>query len=346
MKSPGHRKRSISTSPADRRRFPRLGPGRRHCLTPALALTLIGLCVLVGVEAGENAAGLPPSAPALAPPAEVTFMAYNVKNYLRMPRRVDGEPRDRAPKPEPEIQSVLKLILKASPDVLGLVEIGDTQDLADLQSRLDEAGLDLPHATLAEAFDDDRRVALLSRFPIAATAHQTALSFPLGSRRFPFRRGILDATIQVHADYQMRALGVHLKSKRDVAQADQALIRRHEAHLTRQHVTAILREAPETNVLLFGDFNDTPDSPSIKAIQGRRGSLGYLQDLSLADDLGYRWTYFWSYADQYSRFDYLFVNRALRSEILAKECFIVSDPAWYQASDHRPIVATFRPHHG
>lgn len=269
-------------------------------------------------------------------------MAYNVKNYLRMPRRVDGEAHEHAPKPEAEVAAVVKLVQQTAPDILGLVEMGTAEDVADLQKRLEKVGLRLPHASHVDAFDADRRVALLSRFPIVATDHQTQLTFAVGPRRLPFRRGILDATVRLHETYDLRVLGVHLKSKREVSEADEALIRRNEAHLTRRHVTSILRENPETNLLLFGDFNDSPQSPTIKAIQGQYGSPGHLMDLSLADDRGHRWTYFWSQTDQYSRFDFLFVNRGLRPEIQREKSYIVADPDWLQASDHRPVVTTLQ----
>lgn len=269
-------------------------------------------------------------------------MGYNLKNYLRTPRPLDGESIESRPKPESEITGVVTMITKAQPDIVGLVEIGTLEDVKDLQRRLKASGLDLSHATINPSFDVERCLALISRFPIVATNHQSDLSYPLAQRRMPFSRGILDVTIQVNDDYQLRALGVHLKSKREVPEADQTLMRRYEADLTRQYVEAIIRTDPETNVILFGDFNDSPHEPPISAIQGKYGSPGYLKDIRVEDDLGYKWTYCWSHADQYSRFDYLFVNKGLLPEIDDDEdsSFIVSDPVWSIASDHRPVVTT------
>ena len=278
--------------------------------------------------------------PAVAPAQKAVFMGYNLKNYLKMDRRVDGRMVENAPKPEKEIAAVLAMISKGKPDIVGLVEIGTMDEVRDLQRRLQERGLDLPHAAINEAFDDDRRIALISRFPIVATNHQSSSSYLLGGQRLPFRRGILDVTLQVNESYQLRALGLHLKSKRPVRVADEALMRRNEAHLVRKHAESILKTTPETNLLLFGDFNDTRNEAPIKAIQGKFGTVGYLKDIQAADDLGYRWTYCWRFADQYSRFDFLFVNKALLPEVLREESFIVSDPIWFTASDHRPVVTT------
>ena len=267
-------------------------------------------------------------------------MGYNLKNYLNMDRRVNGESVKNAPKPEREIEGIVTMILKGKPDAIGLVEIGSMAEVHDLQTRLKAKGLDLPHAEIHLAYDMDRRLALLSKFPIVETHHQKELGYMLGEQRFDFRRGIFDATLQINPDYQLRVLGVHLKSKREVPEGDQALMRRNEAHLLRKHTESIIDAAPETNLLIFGDFNDTRNEIPIQAIQGNYGTEGYLKDIQAADDLGYKWTYCWSYADQYSRFDFLFVNQALVPEVVRERSFIVSDPVWFTASDHRPVVTT------
>ncbi len=310
---------------------------RARALLPLAATALLVSVTLSRAEAPPSSGVVPEDRHAAAS-SEVVFMGYNLKNYLRMERRVDGVLQKNAPKPEPEIAAILTMVLKGQPDVLGLVEIGTIDDVRDLQERLKKRGLNLPHATINRAFDTDRRTALISRFPITETNHQTKLTYRMGQRQWAHRRGILDATVEIHPDYTLRVLGVHLKSKRKLLEADEALMRRHEAHLTREYVITILSENPETNLILFGDFNDTRNETPIKAIQGKYGTEGYLEALPAEDALGYTWTYHWSLADQYSRFDYLFVNRGLRPEIATNKSLIVSDPAWFTASDHRPVT--------
>ena len=275
---------------------------------------------------------------------ELVFMGYNLKNYLKMKRRIDGDSVENAPKPEREVEGIVTMIAKGKPDAVGLVEIGTMEEVQDLQRRLKAKGLDLPHAEIIRAYDEVRRIALISKCPIVSTDHQTELGYLLGEQRFLFRRGIFDATIQVNPDYQLRVLGVHLKSKREIQDAtettNEALMRRNESHLLRKHTEAIMTAAPETNLIVFGDFNDTRNEIPIKAIQGKYGTAGYLKDIQAADDLGYKWTYCWNYADQYSRFDFLFANKPLVKEIDRDRSFIVSDPVWFTASDHRPVVTT------
>jgi endonuclease/exonuclease/phosphatase family metal-dependent hydrolase len=274
---------------------------------------------------------------------EITVVGYNLKNYLKMDRRVDGEFKRQADKPEKEIAALIEMIKATSPDVLGLVEIGTEVDLKDLQTRLKAAGLDLPHSTWCKGADPYRHVALLSKLPIAATNHQSEMTYVLDQNTMAFGRGILDATIQVNADYQLRILGLHLKSKRKTKEADEALMRRNEAQLLRTYVDQIIAEKPETNLLLFGDFNDTRNEPPIKAVQGKFGTPSYLTDIQLKDKNGMRWTYYWSWADQYSRFDFIFINKGLLPEVDQEKSYIHGAPNWFTASDHRPCVAKIKP---
>jgi endonuclease/exonuclease/phosphatase family metal-dependent hydrolase len=260
-----------------------------------------------------------------------------------MDRRVDGEFKRQADKPEKEIAALLEMITATEPDILGLVEIGTKADLKDLQTRLKAAGLDLPHSTWCKGADAYRHVALLSKLPFAATNHQSEMTYVLDKVTMPFSRGILDVTVQVNEGYQLRVLGLHLKSKRKVKEADQALMRRNEAQLLRSHVDKIISEKPETNLLLFGDFNDTRNEAPIKAVQTKFGTGRYLTDIQLKDKNGMRWTYYWSYADQYSRFDFIFLNKGLLPEVDQEKSYIHSHPDWFTASDHRPCVAKIKP---
>ncbi len=63
-----------------------------------------------------------------------------------------------------------------------------------------------------------------------------------------------------------------------------------------------------------------------------------LTDIQLADDRGDRWTYYWRYADQYSRFDFVFASKGILKEIETEKSYIDSDPNWYKASDHRALI--------
>ncbi len=278
---------------------------------------------------------------ALLPAAQaadnVTVAFFNLRNYLSMSRRDDdGGPAELRPKPEKEIEAVLKVILSIKPDILGVCEMGTREDFEDLAARLKKAGLEFTASHYLEA-DDDRHLAIYSRFPIAARNTVKNLTYDLNGTAAQVRRGFLDVSVEINPDYRLRLIGAHLKSKRPVPEGE-ALVRRHEAELLRAHLEEIMDAAPETNLLVFGDFNDTRNEPAISEIRGRRNSATHLEDLPLEDSGGDRWTQYWSTADLYSRFDYFFANKAVRPEVLLDESYVFRAGYWQDASDHRAIV--------
>ena len=275
-------------------------------------------------------------------PIKVAF--YNLKNYLAMDRRVNGELVLDAPKPEREIKHLIEGLGHIKPDVLAVCEIGDASYLRDFQRRLKEIGLDYPHTELLPSKSGfDRNLALLSRFPIKESHSRDDYTYRIYEQKFPFQRGVLDATVLVNKEYELRCIVLHLKSKREVPEADQAEMRLNEAQLARSHLDKIFQAEPDANVLVLGDLNEFRNEPPIKAVQGFFGGRGYLSAISLSDRYGFRWTHHWSFADSYSRFDYAMVSRGITGEVDRRESYIHHWENWDDASDHRPIVVSVVP---
>ncbi len=338
---------------------------------------VLGALLVLGVVSCGKKAGSPdwdmpgteapvvavPSAPAQTPVAAVTaaepekpspapspaegqateglrFIAYNVENWLTMDRFVDNRTLKNSPKPEPEKQSAIGLLVANAPDVIGLCEIGEASDLAEIQDSLKAAGLDLPHSHYTGGSDPVRHLGLLSRFPITATAKPAETDFQLQGRTFDINRGILDATIEARGK-PYRFIGVHLKSKRPIENADQEEMRIHEARLLRRHVDTILEADGEARLVVNGDFNDTRPTKTFKTVTGSYNDPHYLTALPLKDTRGHAWTHHWALHDIYSRIDFITVSRALRSEVDFQASHIIDDPDWSKASDHRPLIAIF-----
>lgn len=259
-----------------------------------------------------------------------------------MDRFEDNKVLKDSTKPDPEKAAVIAHIKAIAPDILGLSEIGTADDLKEIQSLLKDAGIDLPHSEIAQGGDPTRRLGLLSRFTIASRQSVTDLTYQLDGKTFPVQRGFLDATVQPRPNLNFRFIGVHLKSMRDVPEADQALMRRNEASLLRKHLDGILSESPETAILLYGDFNEHRHEAPIKAIQGSRTGVTFMEDIRVTDKRGETWTHFWEAADSYSRLDYLFMSRAMKPFIDVTHSFIFDTPDFEQASDHRPIVTRIK----
>lgn len=276
--------------------------------------------------------------------APVTLVFYNLKNYLAMERRVDGEIIENAPKPEREIKALVEGIMAMKPDILGVCEIGDQSFLDDLQTRLKEQGLDLPHVELVTAASGhNRNLGLLSRFPLVATNSRDDYTYSIGDQKLPFQRGVLDATIAINPRYHLRYIGLHLKSKREVPEADQALMRLNEARLARKHIDKIFESEPGANLIVVGDLNDLRIEPPVKTLQSGFGRRDYLSSLTLDDQYGFRWTHHWSFADSYARFDFALYSKGLSPEIDRGLSHIYHWDDWDKASDHRPLVVKIVP---
>lgn len=271
---------------------------------------------------------------------EVVVASYNLENYLKMERRVEGRTIPDAPKPEAEIWAVIEVLREIRPDVLGIIEMGDESMLEDFRSRLRAAGLDYPHREWVRGADAARHLALLSRFPIVARNSRDDVPFELHGSSQRIGRGILDVTVAVDETYRLRLVGAHLKSKRQVPDFNESAMRAKEAWFLREHLDAILDKNPDENLLLFGDLNDTKNEYSVKTLLGPRKDPRRMRDLPLTDRQGLRWTHFWEAADTYSRIDYILVSNGLWPEINLRKSGISNSPIWNEGSDHRAIFTT------
>lgn len=268
--------------------------------------------------------------------SQLRFVVYNLENWLSMDRYVDRKPAGTKSKPESECEAIVTILARARPDVIGICEIGTSDDLADLQNRLKAAGIDLPHAHHTGGVDPTRHLALLSRYPISATTPKD-LNYQLEDKTRGMSRGILDATVQAPQG-KLRFLGVHLKSKREIPEADQEMMRRAEAHLLRRQADQILSADPTARLIVYGDMNDIRQSSAIRTIKGPKEGPKSLKMAWLKDSRGEDWTHHWSYQSVYSRFDYIFISRPLLKSIEWDDCLVIDDDEWEKASDHRPLL--------
>lgn len=271
----------------------------------------------------------------------IVFCTYNVKNYLGHEPGAPRNPRTK-PKPEKEIAALIQIIRDIQPDILGVCEMGSPAMFEDFKSRLEKAGLGYKDSEYVQGDDPDRHLALVSRFPIVHRDSAAKVRFTLGGAEHSVKRGILDVTIQVTPAYQLRCVGVHLKSKLPAPEGE-ALIRRNEAMKLREHLDAILKAAPETNLLCYGDFNDAKNSPMFSEVSGVRGTPAHMSDLAAHDSVNDRWTHHWPVADEYSRIDYLFASPGLWPEVKRGTAGIHRSADWEKASDHRPVFVTIEP---
>ncbi|MGN0868487.1 MAG: endonuclease/exonuclease/phosphatase family protein [Akkermansia sp.] len=292
-------------------------------------------------EAPAEEAGMPPALPA-GKGAPVRLLTYNVKNYF-----VEGEPqRSRyvlRPKPEVERECVAEVIASVEPQVVGLVEIGGVQALADLQARLARRGVELPHAFVLERMGEDRALGILSRWPLVENHSQRDYGL-FGNHRQKLLRGILDVTLRTDDGRLFRVMGAHLKSRLAQNAAAAAALREQEAQTVYIYARRRQRLQPNVPLVIFGDWNDTPADPSVQVmVQGDKKAPTTLSRLSPGDSRGEEWTHYFRGGRQYYVFDQLFVNGVLRARIRPRKgCGVVDIPAAERASDHRALWVDLR----
>lgn len=267
-----------------------------------------------------------------APGEPVRLLFYNVRNYFVEERSMKTGRRTTV-KPDASRRQVAELIAQASPDLLGLAEIGGEDALKDLQTRLKRLQVDLPYGFVLERAGEDRSLAVLSRYPLRSAASKTDVELEDGGRR-RMLRGILDVTADLPDGRMFRLVGVHLKSKKD-ADGTADTVRRLEAHALRRHLDATRSTVP---LAVFGDFNDGPDSPALHAVVGDRKSSSGLRRLVPRDTRRETWTLRYGEAEAYFSYDHLLLDNTLSRRVgRSPACGVVESHGHPEASDHRAI---------
>jgi endonuclease/exonuclease/phosphatase family metal-dependent hydrolase len=273
---------------------------------------------------------------------------YNVENYILR----SNETRSiKAPESRAKVREHL-LAIKA--DVVALQELGGADALEDIRQGLKTGGLDYAHSEIVYGWDTNIQVGVLSRFPIVARRPHTNDSYLLQGRRFHVGRGFLEVDIRVNPDYTFTLMTTHLKSRRQVAEGDEAEMREQEAILLREKIDARLNAGREVNLVVLGDFNDVRDARSTRAVLGRgRGALvdtrpgerngdNLPNPIPRYDPRNITWTHFFGKEDTYSRIDYVLVSPGMAREWVKEESYVFTAANWGSASDHRPVVVGFQ----
>jgi endonuclease/exonuclease/phosphatase family metal-dependent hydrolase len=166
-------------------------------------------------------------------------------------------------------------------------------------------------------------------------------------------RGFAEVDIRIKPNFWFTLIAAHLKSKRTLAEADEAEMRLEEAKLLREKIDARLESDPNSNLIVLGDFNDTKDSASTKAVIGRGKTK--LIDTRPAERDGdsppatgppleqrcVTWTHYYAKEDSYRRIDFVLLSRGMAQEWITNQTYVLRLPDWGLASDHRPVVASF-----
>jgi endonuclease/exonuclease/phosphatase family metal-dependent hydrolase len=168
------------------------------------------------------------------------------------------------------------------------------------------------------------------------------------------KRGFSEVDIAAGTNFTFTLIGAHLKSKLASPEADEAAQRLEEAKALRRIIDARLAADPQAKLIVLGDFNDTRNAASTRAVIGQ--GKGRLFDTRPAERNGdnlpnpnpryeprnVTWTHYYGVEDSYARIDYILLSPAMKKYWLPDETYIPVIPNWGIGSDHRPVVAGFK----
>jgi endonuclease/exonuclease/phosphatase family metal-dependent hydrolase len=271
-----------------------------------------------------------------------TVATYNLEFYVDRPTL--GNP----PESEDGKRIIRESIRTMRADVIALQEVGRTNALLELRATLKNEGLDYPYWEYVSGWDTNLHVAFLSKHPIRAVRHHTKESFLYKGRRFHVSRGFGEIEIE----FEKRPiifLTAHLKSKRQIAEADQEELRIEEAKLLREKIDDFLRRNPNGSLIVLGDFNDGVGTRTYSTLLGKGAAR--LFDTSPNERNGdslpnpnprYEprriiWTHYYAKEETYSRIDYILLSRALERFYHPEQSYVLAVKDWGAASDHRPL---------
>jgi len=296
-----------------------------------MRLFFIFFFLLCGAGAEMWAAGpeLPPA------PRELRIISYNTYNFQPLSRPQVKSPESR--------KMVAEIIASLSPEIAVLIEVGGREGLQELLALLKEKKTDYPFSSVVEGQDPERRIAIIARFTPQLVAHETSSTYNLKGQEVRVQRGFAHLVFAFANGYRLHLVAAHLKSKM-FDRLGQTDMRRYEARLLRYLVNEIQEKEPQANILVAGDFNDSPDSSPLNTLYNRRAQEAkQLFDLRPGDSHGLCWTYLYDPGDSYSRIDYLLASLALLPEVDFSKTRIPEIADWYIASDHRPVLVTLQP---
>lgn len=302
-----------------------------------LAMTLSGCGAnpfgMLGSESGDTATA---QGADMAPAGKFTLATYNVENLFDGSNTV-LDPKTSPAKSDEDKTALAKAMRELNADVVGLVEV---ESKATLRNFRDAYLADMGYKYLALTEGNDGRgidVAILSRFPITHTKSHKNTEFGVPGFSGPqrFSRDLLQVQIKPGKGYSFTVFMTHLKAHMGGAAADAK--RKAEAQEVRRILRDFEDQNPRANYALMGDFNDQPNTETLKVLLDGRDRDPKLYD-ALADLGASAFTY--HPAKYRGRIDYILLSQGIKQEYVANSAFILDTPDAQKASDHLPAKVT------
>lgn len=244
-----------------------------------------------------------------------------------------------------KLQRIGKVLKEMDPDIAILPEVENKAILDDLNAKQ----LGGAYTTAITETNDFRGldIGVLSKIPIVDLVSHKDDSFKrldlVGGQSYKYSR---DA-VEVRFKFNTRSLvlfGVHYRSKGDgSAETDDKDKRMAEAQHTRALADAITKDAPNTAILILGDFNDLPASPPVTwTLQGDPKNSPKIPFSASTDAVTEADRYTFVYQGVEELIDYQMANKLLAGMLDTGSVQIRHDQDVEDASDHYPLMATYQ----
>ena len=259
-------------------------------------------------------------------------MFWNVENYFDTydnPSTSDeeftptGDNRWSWKRFEKKRDDIAKTLLLAAdeygelPGIIGLAEIENSFVLQQLleETLLARVGYKYIHKDSPDSRGID--VALLYREEKFKPLHTKYIEASFPTRDVLYTKGVADGKDTLHIMVN------HWPSKRG-NESSSGKKREYVSLMVSRTVDSILRSSPDANILLMGDFNDTPDSGPLQNL----GQLTNLAQKAKGAEGTYKYQHDWSIIDQILVSENMVARTGKRMDIFAPESLFTEDAAY------------------
>ena len=273
-----------------------------------------------------------------AKPDEVVVAAYNILNLFDEHDDPYKEDEGTPAKPRAEMERLAESIRALNADVIAVEEV-ENRFYLDRFVNVFLPEMGYQDVVLFEG-NDGRGidVGLISRIPVGEVSSRRHLRFPGhdgGEARF--NRDVLAVTLEPKNAEPFEVWVVHLKSNAG-GREEAEPIRLAEARELRRLLDEELTENPEARIIVTGDFNDTPESETIKTIVGAGTNALW----SAGSDLNDPAAVSYNQGEFRSVIDFMLCSPAMQKEYVKGSFQIPQGAVETTGSDHNPIKATFK----
>lgn len=280
--------------------------------------------------------------------AQLRIATYNVYNFFDrydFPYTRDSQVQfGTAPKPANELWHLARVIRAIDADIIGLQEVENRNFLQEFnEAYLDTMGYN--YIVLIEGNNSWNRgrgidVAFLSRVPILSATTYQYRRFPMGDTHVSFSRDFLHIVCDIGGDQPLHLFNLHAPSKIGGEWAENR--RQAEASGAAEILTELFSGNTDAWVVVLGDFNDEPDTPSLNIFTSIDAIPLRRVPARAHDGTQYTW-----YGMGESRFpptnlDHILVSRSVARHLQTPVATIHLSRSAEEASDHRPVYITLQ----